>query len=105
MRASENMILGFEVNSAPSPNQALDSTHKCEKATFECLGAFSGVIAPPSSKANACTTNLTLLTLKKKQVPECVFVFFYLDISNIFSCLDHTFPVHFVYLLYMQLPV
>ena len=22
-----------------------------------------------------------------------------------FSCLDHTFPVHFVYLLYMQLPV
>ena len=24
---------------------------------------------------------------------------------NIFSCLDHTFPVHFVYLLYMQLPV
>ena len=70
-RTSENMILGFEVN------QALDSTHKCEKATFECLGAFSGVIAPPSSKANACTTNLTLLTLKKKTSPRvriCLFL-------------------------------
>ena len=25
--------------------------------------------------------------------------------NNTVSCLDHTFPVHFVYLLYMQLPV